>query len=325
MKKKCILIGTLALFFLCSCSTQQTINSSVSSGKFIPTGKLIIPFKIQTIHHSIIPQIQIENDKGLYNVAFDTGSNYNNLLKNGVKKIFGDEKRPIELAYTYVRRLSPDKNEKELYRAVNELINSGGITCTLNNLTVSGTAINDIVLQYVPANTRKIDKGLADAIVGVNFFGKCNNILIDYNNKVIEIDAAQLKVQACPMRKLNQLGLYVAEVVIDGITQPALIDTGAEYLFIREGFNKKIIYSDSDIINYTLHGKVKKSLPGFKLVQVQVGNINSKYRGYNTSNMFISGTESGNAFGQKCSILGYEVFKGHRIQLDFEHNLFRIE
>jgi hypothetical protein len=326
MKKidKLILV-VLSVLFLFGCTSQQSVLQTTNSEAFVPTGSTVIPFKIPDKHHRILPLIEMTNENGRYVFAFDTGCDYCALFGNGVKKIFGDEKKPMELAYTYLKEQSPGKNEKTLRREAEKLIDSGGITCTLTGLTVSGTAFNNTVFQYLPSATAKIDKETADGIIGLTFFGNCKNMVIDYKHHVIELDADPLPTVPLSMRKLDTLGLYVTDVTIDGRNQPALIDTGAEFLFLRDDYNSGRVYSDAEIVDHSLHGKAGKSLPGFKTVQLELGNIRSKYRGYRTTNMLMSGTESGNAFGQICSILGYSVFNRHRIQLDFEHKQFRIE
>src|SRR5574344_1769903 len=316
MKKNAVAGILFFCFVLCSCVTQKTESSNKESNAYEATGKIVIPFEISRKAHQILPIIKINYKGSDCRFAVDTGQNVCVFGKQGAKKRLGSEDVPFDQAYEYVKKQFPQQSDSLLRKEAEQIVDNGGITCNLSMFDYfSETFFNGTEFKYIPSFAS--DRLKVDGIVGINFFNSFDNVLIDYKNNVIEIDAVLLDAEPLPMRKLQGLDLYVTEVKLDGYEQTALIDTGAEYLFIRSDYKNKKNISDSEITDCVLNKKNSRRKLNFgsKKVLLSVGNIDISFNGYSTANMFMNCSKEAIALGQVCNILGYEVFKNRRLQL----------
>ena len=249
----------------------------------------------------------------------------NVLFSNGYEKIkvtfdfdIKDElKNYIQENYAYL-------SDEDLESMISEYLNAS-YNFKLGNLRKDNLSFNDTSFVYDSSLYDVIDKKVIDGIIGINFFKINNNILIDYNNKNIVIDGAVLVGSPVSMSKLEELNMYTIPIKINNIKQNAIIDTGAVYFFMRNEYKKSKKYSEKDLLFFIDEGIKSTPILEDKAVKLTIANTTINIIGHFPDANKYASTKSGYIIAQKVNLLGYDVFKNHKIQLDFENMEFRIE
>ena len=270
--------------------------------------------------------ITVFDEKGQkYIFKFDTATTVNVLFSNGYEKIkvtfdfdIKDElKNYIQENYAYL-------SDEDLESMISEYLNAS-YNFKLGNLRKDNLSFNDTSFVYDSSLYDVIDKKVIDGIIGINFFKINNNILIDYNNKNIVIDGAVLVGSPVSMSKLEELNMYTIPIKINNIKQNAIIDTGAVYFFMRNEYKKSKKYSEKDLLFFIDEGIKSTPILEDKAVKLTIANTTINIIGHFPDANKYASTKSGYIIAQKVNLLGYDVFKNHKIQLNFENMEFRIE
>ena len=128
---------------------------------------------------------------------------------------------------------------------------------------------------------------------------------------------------------MNVTDIYYIDIKINRIKQPAIIDTGSMFLILRPDYKSSKYYDEDKILNmseeqidsmFFLDDKAKK-------VNIIISNFSENLTGhFFTLDKYKirMGKESKSVLAM-YNDLGYEVFKNHIIQMDFENMEFRIK
>ena len=125
--------------------------------------------------------------------------------------------------------------------------------------------------------------------------------------------------------KFNQLNLYLVEVSLNGIKQQALIDTGASCLFLRDNYKDSSRITEEKLLNSLQQAKVDSHAESKIKLKLQMGSFEEKITGIYPDINNYNLTDGAGKVLQNINLLGYEVFKNHKIQIDFKKKEFRIE
>lgn len=282
-----------------------------------------VPFELGEDGQILITVFDEKDQKYIF--KFDTATTVNVLFSNGYEKIkvtfdfdIKDElKNYIQENYAYL-------SDEDLESMISEYLNAS-YNFKLGNLRKDNLSFNDTSFVYDSSLYDAIDKKVIDGIIGINFFKINNNILIDYNNKNIVIDGALLAGSPVSMSKLEELNMYTIPIKINNIKQNAIIDTGAVYFFMRNEYKKSKKYSEKDLLSFIDEGIKSTPILEDKTVKLTIANTTINIIGHFPDANKYASTKSGYIIAQKVNLLGYDVFKNHKIQLDFENMEFRIE
>ncbi len=165
-----------------------------------------------------------------------------------------------------------------------------------------------------------------DGQIGLFLFSDCENIVIDYRNNEIIINAPSLPTEGMPMRQFSDCYGFCTKVKINGVEQDAIIAPSMSTVYLRDENKSSKTYTDEEIIEYGKTGTPRTPSNKYKNITVQIGDVTVQCKGYLTSrrNGEMDG-ESAKRMVRKINILGYPVFAGHRIQLDFKNWVFRMD
>ena len=282
-----------------------------------------VPFELGEDGQILITVFDEKDQKYIF--KFDTATTVNVLFSIGYEKIkvtfdfdIKDElKNYIQENYAYL-------SDEDLESMISEYLNAS-YNFKLGNLRKDNLSFNDTSFVYDSSLYDVIDKKVIDGIIGINFFKINNNILIDYNNKNIVIDGAVLVGSPVSMSKLEELNMYTIPIKINNIKQNAIIDTGAVYFFMRNEYKKSKKYSEKDLLFFIDEGIKSTPILEDKAVKLTIANTTINIIGHFPDANKYASTKSGYIIAQKVNLLGYDVFKNHKIQLDFENMEFRIE
>lgn len=282
-----------------------------------------VPFELGEDGQILITVFDEKDQKYIF--KFDTATTVNVLFSNGYEKIkvtfdfdIKDElKNYIQENYAYL-------SDEDLESMISEYLNAS-YNFKLGNLRKDNLSFNDTSFVYDSSLYDVIDKKVIDGIIGINFFKINNNILIDYNNKNIVIDGAVLVGSPVSMSKLEELNMYTIPIKINNIKQNAIIDTGAVYFFMRNEYKKSKKYSEKDLLFFIDEGIKSTPILEDKAVKLTIANTTINIIGHFPDANKYASTKSGYIIAQKVNLLGYDVFKNHKIQLNFENMEFRIE
>ena len=261
-----------------------------------------------------------------YLFFLDTASTDNVLFNNGYSKL--SEKLGIDIKESLIEFLTqnnPDKSKAEINAYAEEYIKTAGIQFSIGGLKYKDFAAPEVNFVYRPEENSKIDFSKYDGIINLDFFGDVNNILIDYKDKKIKINSTEKLKNAVTYEKFNQLNLYLVEVSLNGIKQQALIDTGASCLFLRDNYKDSSRVTEEKLLSSLQEAKSESHAESKIKIKLQIGSFEEKITGIYPDINNYNLTDSAGKVLQNINLLGYEVFKNHKIQIDFNKKEFRIE
>lgn len=290
------------------------------------SGYAKIPFTFD--FSSYMPGFLLEDCEGgePLKIIFDSGYNHEVFYRSAIKKA-GKEAEDMlvgMIAQQYMT-LSPGISQKKLAGKIQEFLEQGdpditvGLTCT-DSFVRKNLYIDSHPFLFDPAPAARQKE---DGIVGLKFFGACDQLTIDYVNNVIVINGKPLSGVEGPLVKVPMLELYKTEIEVDGIRQDAIIDTGAQVFVLCD--ESAMTMTDEEKLDFIMNGKIQTSSPACKEVTVSFGSISRKLEACRSSDRNAKANENGRRGGYVYNLLGYSFFEGHRIQFDFKHGKFIME
>lgn len=325
MKRKNLYIVNFIMIlsiFIMSCKSAPEHTVSIDKN-FEPTGRIVIPFTYN--REGYMPVFTMKDTEGLeIKLAFDSGFNHCVMLKKGLLKTGLSEEDLVNSTFESLKEQYPTAKESVLRKSAKQKVLIGGSCFSANGFANGNLKIDGCLFQYEP--TIKIKDNI-DCIVGLQFFGNCDNIVIDYLHQVIEVDTKLLNGTVVLMKKIPEFDLYETQILINGIKQSAIIDTGSEKFVARKNYNKKNSeLSDTEKLNYmqNYHGR-PRSFPWFRIVSVSFGAIKKNLVAYKSTNILMHCTNDTRKLGCVYNFLGYPFFCDTRIQFDFKNSQFIIE
>ncbi len=144
-----------------------------------------------------------------------------------------------------------------------------------------------------------------DGLLGLPYLQKNRNVVFDYINNTMSFNEEPICDNSLPMHR-NKDDLWYTTIECNGIKTNALIDTGSQDMFVNKSNAKHAIGNNTNI-------------------NVMIGNIEIKNVFVSSIENTITNEKTKNGTLKNENIIGYSVFKDHVIQLDFEHNVFRIK
>ena len=154
--------------------------------------------------------------------------------------------------------------------------------------------------------TSGMKKNPHDGFLGLAYLEKYRNVVFDYINKSISCNEAPICDNSIPMYKVMPDNRWYTTIECNGVKTNALIDTGCFSVFINKK-NAKATIDSSEIIN------------------IKLGNVACNNICISENKNLITNEQARNTIYKNENIIGYPCFKDHVIQLDFEHNVFRIK
>jgi hypothetical protein len=265
-----------------------------------------------------------------YNFSLDTASTENVLFQTGYSKLtktLGIDIVDIEAAVReYVTGENPDLSEAEIKEITQNYIYSGGMTFSLSELKNNNFCSSEVSFSYNPTVDSPIDDQELDGMINLAFFCDADNIIIDYKHKLLIINSKKKLKYSVPMQKYEVLCLYGIDISIDGIQQQALIDTGASCFFLREQYESTSRINEDDLLVLLEQNEIfDDNEEQIKNVKLQIGKYKTKITAIYPNINNYDATDSAKQIIRKINLLGYEVFKNHKIQFDFDNMEFRIE
>ena len=249
----------------------------------------------------------------------------------------------MEAYTTFVRKIGGADLERSVWNSIREetmaqypdrepdkFLMNDIINRHLTSFRVYDIKINDINMGQVDASfydAQEYYDSDEDGVIGLLFFANCDNIIIDYRNNEIVVNAPAISSEGSPMRVLEgSCSIILTKVMINGVEQDAVIAPTASSVYLRDDYKSKKYYSDQEILSYCYNGKSRNPTDKYKNVTVDIDGITVHCKGYFTSRA--KGEMAGeflNHMMRKVNFLGYPVFKGHRIQFDLKQGLFRMD
>ncbi len=287
---------------------------------------IVIPF-FYTYDGHIYVEVQDLNSK--YYFLFDTASDRNVFYKKGFEKRNGKDNVIVNALFEYVKSLNPDVSDEKIMEYTENYIHSNPVNFTLNDFSVGEYDLPPCVIEYDYKARINLDDNIFDGVINPTFFGCKKNITLDYLNSQIIVDGDLLDTEAIPMKKMNVTDIYYIDIKINRIKQPAIIDTGSMFLILRPDYKSSKYYDEDKILNmseeqidsmFFLDDKAKK-------VNIIISSFSENLTGhFFTLDKYKirMGKESKSVLAM-YNVLGYEVFKNHIIQMDFENMEFRIK
>jgi len=255
-------------------------------------------------------------------ISFDTGASNTYLYNSGEKKIWGSiEKFYEDWAYPIYEKETKNLENKLPF---NELYKNKCVISKYWNFKLNKQQKIKNKIVYCSCYSR-LD---IDMLVGQDLFSEhYKNIIIDYRKNEIILNGSYINNTPIPMRK-GFNGIYIIPITINGIQDEGIIDTGCSGFILREGYEKRreVPLDENKILSNTYNGTVEIPVLQEETIEVEdlsIGNINFKSLlalKYNDKRIL-----EYKEILKYMNILGNYIWEGHRIQLDFEHNEFRID
>lgn len=270
--------------------------------------------------------VLFSDDQFNYLFFLDTASTDNVLFNNGYSKL--SEKLGTDIKESlieYLTQNNPDKSKAEINAYAEEYIKTAGIQFNIGDLKYKDFAVPEVTFVYRPEENSKIDFEKYDGIINLDFFGDVKNILIDYKDKKIKINSDEKLKYSVSYEKFTQLNLYLVEVSLNGVKQQALIDTGASCLFLRDNYKDSSHITEEKLLNSLQQAKADSHAESKIKVKLQIGRWEEKITGIYPDINNYNLTDNAGKVLQNINLLGYDVFKNHKIQIDFNSKEFRIE
>ena len=270
--------------------------------------------------------ILFSDDQFNYLFFLDTASTDNVLFNNGYSKL--SEKLGTDIKESlieYLTQNNPDKSKAEINAYAEEYLKTAGIQFNIGDLKYKDFAVPEVTFVYRPEENSKIDFEKYDGIINLDFFGDVKNILIDYKDKKIKINSDEKLKYSVSYEKFTQLNLYLVEVSLNGVKQQALIDTGASCLFLRDNYKDSSRITEEKLLNSLQQAKADSHAESKIKVKLQIGRWEEKITGIYPDINNYNLTDNAEKVLQNINLLGYDVFKNHKIQFDFNKKEFRIE
>ena len=261
-----------------------------------------------------------------YLFFLDTASTDNVLFNNGYSKL--SEKLGTDIKESlieYLTQNNPDKSKADINAYAEEYLKTAGIQFNIGDLKYKDFAVPEVTFVYRPEENSKIDFEKYDGIINLDFFGDVKNILIDYKDKKIKINSDEKLKYSVSYEKFTQLNLYLVEVSLNGVKQQALIDTGASCLFLRDNYKDSSRITEEKLLNSLQQAKADSHAESKIKVKLQIGRWEEKITGIYPDINNYNLTDNAGKVLQNINLLGYDVFKNHKIQIDFNSKEFRIE
>ena len=288
------------------------------------TKEITIPFYI---NDKGLLLMDFEDNDWKYTFMLDTASTDNTLLQTGYIKLAKSLDIDIETAVIeYVKNENPNLSDIEVRQISLDYINSGALTFSLSELKNADFLSTESSFNYAPSVDSPIDDYQLDGIINLGFFGDTDNIIIDYKHKVLIINSEKKLKNSVAMQKFDVLNLYYINIDIDDIPQQAIIDSGSSLFILREQYKSDSRFLEDDILAvleqddlYERHEEQKKK------VKLKIGKYQTKLIAVLPDTDNYNATDSAKQIVNMINILGYPVFKNHKIQFDFNNMEFGIE
>ena len=268
-----------------------------------------------------------ENGKEL-NLFFDTGNSTSIIFSSGITKYF--EKSVEDFLFDMLRNYNPDATDEELMAYVPTVKEEKSFFLHFDDEFYTGNKLlNNLSFRYSYNEYNRIEADGFDGIVNLKALNIDKNIIIDYVNNQIIIDGEFIEGSVLPMKKLEIADIYYIDIKINGIKQPAAIDTGSLFLMLRPEYKSSKYYKENEIFNMSeesLNSMFMKE-DKEKSVRLKIGDFSEKVTGhFFTLEKYKIQTGAGTkAVIAAYNILGNDIFKNHIIQMDFENMEFRIK
>lgn len=322
MMRKKILKITIILF----CMTFVHAESEWATVSIAEQKNFIIPFTLD--EENLFPSISLSIGNVPVKMGIDTSFlgtialAYTSLiLKTGGQDLLDEIWKSIkEEAMQKYSVQNPDD------ALMQDIIQSHKLFLTIPNVSIGRQKMGSLYANYYNAQEYYDEVKKIDGVLGLYFFFNCENIVIDYKSNCIVVNADAITGNEVPMRQFGDMAAVVVKVIINGVEQDSVVAPSFRAVYLRDMYNEKIDYSDKEIINYAKHGTPRKKTDKSKTVTVQIGDQEVSCKGYFYPRWKGDLSGEGNlAMVRKINFLGYPVFKGHRIQLDFKNWVFRMD
>lgn len=310
-----LILSLLLLVLMAGCTSSTVVPVEQANPAAYPEARAVIP--ITYYEEGYIPVFQVqdtENGRSL-NLGFDSGFSYNAMYSSMVDEEFKAESQ--SLVEEHIRSQHPELSQKKVERLAKQMIEAGYISANASGLQVDSMEFATQEFRYEPVTSFK-DQTI-DGMVGLEFFGECRTVTIDYVNHVIVLDAPPIRGESLPMSRSEFLTLYTIPVTIDGVPQTAIVDTGAEW-FMKAG-RKALSMSEEEKWDFVLNGRnVVKWTVGWKTVELGYGSTTEKVRTIAATNMFARSSGMTTWVASVYNLFGWSVMKDRAVQFDFENS-----
>ena len=145
-----------------------------------------------------------------------------------------------------------------------------------------------------------------DGFLGEDYLMKFKNVVFDYTKCKFYVNQEPICEKTVPMYKHDEADIFLMDIEVNGEKTKAIIDTGCKFIFLGILENQKVKNNE---INY---------------VDIKIGDVKFNHIEIGTTDELIT-NEKAFEIMESYNIIGYPCFKDHVIQLDFEHNKFRIK
>lgn len=306
---------TLLSVLLAGCSSNKAVPVEQANPAAYPEARAIIP--IAYYDEGYIPVFQVqdtENGRTLH-LGFDSGFSYNAMYSSMVDEEFKEESQ--SLVEEHIRSQHPELSPKKVERIARQMIEAGYIGANVSGLQVDSMDFATQEFRYEPGTSSK-DQTI-DGMVGLEFFGECRTVTIDYANHLIVLDAPPIQGESLPLSRSEFHTLYTIPITIDGVPQTAIVDTGAEW-FMKAG-KKALSMSEEEKWDFVLNGRnVVKWTMGWKTVELGYGSTTEKVRSIAATNMFARASAMATRMATVYNLFGWSVMKERAVQFDFENS-----
>lgn len=145
-----------------------------------------------------------------------------------------------------------------------------------------------------------------DGFLGEDYLTQFKNVVFDYTQNKFYVDQNPICDKSLPMHKHDEWNLFFIDIEVNGEKTSGMIDTGSKIVFLSNVKNQNFRTNE------------------FNYVDLRIGDINYENLEIGYGGEIITNKRAFEIM-ETYNIIGYPCFKDHVIQLDFEHNKFRIK
>lgn len=279
--KKIFLIISICLFSLgCHIAPNEKTNNSTEE-------KYNSGIKISFELKKYLPCFSVLDSKGTeYFFLFDSGYNYSEIFKSGLKKA-------------------------GISKETEKLLRKSDMGITFNNEFYNPT-------QVFIYDEKNVLNKYADGIVGLDFFNAQKSLIVDYKNKCFVIDGDIFDGDVIPMTK-EFFNLYTIPIEINNVLQKAVIDTGSEFFILSENYKSPVSKTDKEIGNfiYSNEPKIKTAFDLGEIIEIEYGTQKENVKAFHYYNKLLKVSSIGRRLSSEYCMFGYPMYMDKIIQFDF--------
>lgn len=270
-------------------------------------------------------------------LGFDTGADGLYLYSSGVNKLFPSTTVAnlgaiiVKENYEKETGKNPDLiSLSDFHEQYLSYFAENDISITIDEIYLKNRLFENTTFTYNPnRDSNSPNSPGIDGLVGLEFFKSCKNLVMDYRKNIIEVDGERIEEKGIPMVKHDVItNLYEIDFYINDKPCKGFIDTGLSTMIIGNDYGKAVLnWKNEEIVDFINNGEaIREESADICLSTITIGRCTYKniIAHYGTDKNINTSPRALRMF-TLYNFIGYPLFKGRRIQMDFEQGEFLID